>query len=93
MAEENGTQLGKAYVQIVPSMQGLASELRRAFGDSMPDGHKFGSSLGGKVVSGFGSTIKKGFALAAKAGIATISAGKCRHRRYSQKLCERICRL
>lgn len=74
MAEENGTQLGKAYVQIVPSMQGLASELRRAFGDSMLDGHKFGSSLGGKVVSGFGSTIKKGFALAAKAGIATISA-------------------
>lgn len=74
MAEENGTQLGKAYVQIVPSMQGLASELQRAFGDSMPDGHKFGSSLGGKVVSGFGSTIKKGFALAAKAGIATISA-------------------
>lgn len=74
MAEENGTQLGKAYVQIVPSMQGLASELRRAFGDSMPDGRKFGSSLGGKVVSGFGSTIKKGFALAAKAGIATISA-------------------
>lgn len=74
MAEENGTQLGKAYVQIVPSMQGLASELRRAFGDSMPDGHKFGSSLGGKVVSGFGSTIKKGFALAAKAGVATISA-------------------
>lgn len=74
MAEENGTQLGKAYVQIVPSMQGLASELRRAFGDSMPDGHTFGSSLGGKVVSGFGSTIKKGFALAAKAGIATISA-------------------
>ena len=73
MAEE-GTQLGKAYVQIVPSMQGLASELRRAFGDSMPDGHKFGSSLGGKVVSGFGSTIKKGFALAAKVGIATISA-------------------
>lgn len=74
MAEGNGTQLGKAYVQIVPSMQGLASELRRAFGDSMPDGHKFGSSLGGKVVSGFGSTIKKGFTLAAKAGIATISA-------------------
>lgn len=74
MAEENGTQLGKAYVQIVPSMQGLASELRRAFGDSMPDGHRFGSSLGGKVVSDFGSTIKKGFALAAKAGIATISA-------------------
>lgn len=74
MAEENGTQLGKAYVQIVPSMQGLASELRRAFGDSMPDGHKFGSSLGSKVVSGFGSTIKKGFALATKAGIATISA-------------------
>lgn len=74
MAEENGTQLGKAYVQIVPSMQGLASELRRAFGESMPDGHKFGSSLGGKVVSGFGSTIKKGFALAAKAGVATISA-------------------
>lgn len=74
MAEENGTQLGKAYVQIVPSMQGLASELRRAFGDSMPDGHKFGNSLGGKVVSGFESTIKKGFALAAKAGIATISA-------------------
>lgn len=73
MAEE-GTQLGKAYVQIVPSMQGLASELRRAFGESMPDGHKFGSSLGGKVVSGFGSTIKKGFALAAKAGVATISA-------------------
>lgn len=74
MAEENGTQLGKAYVQIVPSMQGLASELRRAFGESMPDGHRFGSSLGGKVVSGFGNTIKKGFALAAKAGIATISA-------------------
>lgn len=74
MAEENGTQLGKAYVQIVPSMQGLASELRRAFGESMPDGHRFGSSLGSKVVSGFGSTIKKGFALAAKAGIATISA-------------------
>lgn len=74
MAEENGTQLGKAYVQIVPSMQGLAAELRRAFGDSMPDGHRFGCSLGGKVVSGFGSTIKKGFALAAKAGIATISA-------------------
>lgn len=74
MAEEKGTQLGKAYVQIVPSMQGLATELKKAFGESMPDGHKFGSSLGGKVVSGFGSTIKKGFALAAKAGVATISA-------------------
>lgn len=74
MAEEKGTQLGKAYVQIVPSMQGLSDKLKKAFGESMPDGGKIGKSFGGKVVSGFAKTIKDGFALAAKAGVATISA-------------------
>ena len=72
--EESGTQLGKAYVQIVPSMQGLGDKLKKAFGESMPDGGKIGKSFGGKVVSGFGKVVKDGFALAAKAGVATISA-------------------
>ena len=74
MAEENGTTIGKAYVQIMPSAKGIKSQLESLLNDNMPDGKKSGTRLGSSFVSGFGNIVKSGVATVAKAGIATITA-------------------
>lgn len=56
MAE--GTQLGKAYVQIIPSAKGISGAIKSALGNA-PDqaGAAAGQSLGGKMVSAIKTAI------------------------------------
>lgn len=65
MAENNGTELGKAYVQIIPSAKGISGSIKAALGNE-PDaaGEAAGQSMGSKLVS----TLKK---VIAAAGIGT----------------------
>lgn len=51
------TQIGKAYVQILPSVEGMSDRLRSAFDEQVPRGEGFGRRLG--------MAIKSGLALAA----------------------------
>lgn len=69
------TDLGTAYVQIVPSANGLGTTLSKAFGDEAePAAEKAGKESGEKYSSGFGSTIKSGLATVAKVGLAAVTA-------------------
>lgn len=77
MADEGkntGATLGKAYVQIVPSAQGLKASLARVLGSEMPSGSSAGRSLGASLVSGFSDVVKKGTAAVTKAAAASIGA-------------------
>lgn len=59
MAE--GTELGKAYVQIIPSAQGIGAKLREALGDEPAKaGEAAGQSLGGRMMG----AVKKAIAAA-----------------------------
>ena len=64
------TELAKAYVQIIPSAQGISGKIQQAIN---PEAEPAGSSFGGKLVG----TIKKVIATAAigKALASTISEG------------------
>ncbi len=63
MAE--GTELGKAYVQIIPSAKGISGKIKEALGDSPAQaGEAAGQSLGSRLVSTFKTAI-------AAAGIGT----------------------
>jgi len=53
MAENNGTELAKAYVQIIPSLKGIKGSLGEEFGD------EFGNKAGKKAGSSFMSTFAK----------------------------------
>ena len=65
------TELGKAYVQIIPSAKGIKGQIENAIGgDADNAGKSAGKSLGGKLVGAFstvmaaaaiGETIKKAF--------------------------------
>ena len=52
MAENNGTELGKAYVQIIPSAKGISGSIKAALGNE-PDaaGEAAGQSMGSRLVS------------------------------------------
>lgn len=65
----DGTSLGKAYVQIIPSAQGIETKMKEILGDGMPSGEEHGKNY----ASGLVSTIKKAIA-AAGIGIALKSA-------------------
>lgn len=67
MAENNGTELAKAYVQIIPSLKGIKGSLGEEFGEEFGNksGEKAGESLGTKLVSTFKKTV-------AAAGIGTV---------------------
>ena len=67
MADTAGT-IAKAYVQIMPSMQGVQAEIAKGFAGADSAGEKSGQSVGAK----FASTIK---GVLIKAGIG-ISVGK-----------------
>lgn len=62
MGKSSGTQLAKAYVQIIPSMDGVKGELKKSLGDTS-------ASVGTSSGSAFGSMFKKAIA-AAGIGIA-----------------------
>ena len=65
-----GTELGKAYVQIVPSARGIKSELAKSLGGEADSaGMSFGSSMVGKIKGVIAS------AAIGKALVATISEG------------------
>lgn len=74
------TELGKAYVQIIPSADGIKSQLESILGDNMPNGSKTGKKLGNSITSGFSSAVKSmgsivssTLATAAKVGTAALS--------------------
>lgn len=68
-----GTELAKAYVQIIPSAKGISGKLKQAIA---PEAEPAGSSFGGKLVG----TIKKTIAGAA-IGKALVSLN-IRSRRF-----------
>ena len=56
MAE--GTELGKAYVQIIPSAKGISGKIKEALGDATAQtGESAGQSLGSRLVSTFKKVI------------------------------------
>ena len=67
--ETIATELGKAYVQIIPSAEGIKARMQEILGDNMPSGSEHGQ----KYASGLVSTIKKAIA-AAGIGLALKSA-------------------
>lgn len=63
------TELGKAYVQIIPSAEGIKARMQEILGGNMPSGSEHGQ----KYASGLVSTIKKTIA-AAGIGLALKNA-------------------
>ena len=63
------TELGKAYVQIIPSAQGIKAKMQEILGDEMPSGEEHGKNY----AQGLVSTIKKAIA-AAGIGLALKNA-------------------
>jgi phage-related protein len=52
MAKQNGTDLGKAYVQIVPSAQGIKASIQEVMGKPLEEqGEQSGTTFGAKLVS------------------------------------------
>lgn len=55
---EEGTELGKAYVQIIPSAKGISGKIKEALGDAPAQtGESAGQSLGSRLVSTFKKVI------------------------------------
>lgn len=54
------TELAKAYVQIIPSAQGMKKALEDILGDNMPSGKEPGKKIGSGIVGGIGGVIKGG---------------------------------
>ena len=68
-------EVAKAYVTIIPSMQGAQSTIATEMGDVVDkEGEKAGKGFGSKLVSGAGSVVKAG-ATAIAAGTAAAAAG------------------
>lgn len=69
-----GTDIAKAYVQIIPSAEGIKGKLAEVMGD---EAESAGKSAGGKFSKIFGGVAKVGVAAvgAAAAGIAAITKG------------------
>lgn len=71
------TELGKAYVQIIPSAEGIKGRITEALGG---EAESAGKSAGSTFASGFGATLKTaGKAIAAGAavaGAAAVAVGK-----------------
>lgn len=66
------TELAKAYVQIVPSAEGLSGSLSNILGG---EASSAGKSAGGKFSSAMGGVLKTGAAAIAGIGTAAIGAG------------------
>lgn len=66
------TELAKAYVQIVPSADGLSSGIQSALGDGEGIGKQYGAKLG----SGISTAFKAGGVALAAVGTAAAGLGK-----------------
>jgi len=66
------TELAKAYVQIVPSAEGISGSLSNVLGNEASEA---GKSAGGKFSSAMGGVLKTGAAAIAGIGTAAIGAG------------------
>ena len=68
-----GTTLGNAYVQIIPSAQGISGAITDVL---KGEGETAGKKTGGLFASGFGGKLKTGLKIAgaAVAGFSTVSA-------------------
>ena len=55
-------ELGKAYVQIVPSMKGLRGSIERELGGSGKSQASLGGRIGGNIVTGLKKSLKVGLA-------------------------------
>ena len=64
-------ELGKAYVQIVPSAEGISGQIESALA---PETESAGSKLGGILGGGIGTAIKSSAALVAGATAAVTGA-------------------
>lgn len=58
MAEQNGVELAKAYVQIIPSMQGAQANIEEALGGAGDIGAKAGDKLGEGLTGAFSKAIE-----------------------------------
>lgn len=67
------TELGTAYVQIVPSADGIQGKLETAMG---PGAEQAGVSVGKKMGGGIGTALKTTSAVVAGLGAAAVGAGK-----------------
>lgn len=67
MPSDKGTTIAKAYVQIMPSSEGIKSKLEEILGKEIPDGAPAGKK--------WGESIGKGLAAAGTAAIAGLAAG------------------
>lgn len=75
MAE--GTNLAKAYVQILPSMDGFQSKLEKEMGGSgEAAGKKSGTSFGGAFSAAAGAAAKAGIAAVTAAGAGVVALTK-----------------
>ena len=58
MAEQNGVELAKAYVQIIPSMQGAQANIEEALGGAGDIGAKAGGKLGDGLTGAFSKAVE-----------------------------------
>ena len=54
----NGNELGKYYVQIVPTTEGISGQIESALNAGDTGAEKAGKNIGQKLASGFGTTVK-----------------------------------
>ena len=72
-----GTTIGTAYVQILPSAEGIKGHLEKALGgEAGSAGSSIGAKLGAGLKSGIGVAVKGAIAGVAAAGAAAVALGK-----------------
>ena len=70
------TELAKAYVQIIPSAEGISGNLTSILdGEASKAGTSAGQKMGGSLGSALGGALKTGVAITAALGTAAIGAG------------------
>lgn len=70
------TELAKAYVQVIPSAQGIGGSLSSIFdGEAESAGMSAGKKFGGSMGSAIGGALKTGAAVIAGLGTAAVGAG------------------
>lgn len=67
----NGSEIAQAYVQIIPSTEGISNKIQQALGG---EGDKAGKSFGSSFASSAGKVLKVG-GVAIAAGLSTATAG------------------
>lgn len=71
----SGTELGKAYVQIIPSAQGIKAKMQEILGDEMPSGEEHGKNYAAGLVSAIKTAIAAaGIGVALKTAITEGAA-------------------